>query len=97
MGSFHTDMEVRAPTVGNIIILWPDIINRNTLIPEINECVCVSQSALDVKVCHLLFRQNRTCLHVCVCIILAQTYIPNCSCKVEMKRKHGLSVPLRPD
>lgn len=39
MGSFHTDMEVRTPTVGNIIILWPDmIINRNTLLPEISVC-----------------------------------------------------------
>lgn len=48
MGSFHTDMEVRTPTVGNIIIFWLDIyiINRNTLLPEINECVYECQNLL---------------------------------------------------
>lgn len=41
MGSFHTNMEVRTPAVGNVIILLPDIINRNTLLPEIDYFVHV--------------------------------------------------------
>lgn len=53
MGSFHTNMEVRTPAVGNVIILLPDIINRNTLLPEIDyfvhvrgcfRCICFSQA-----------------------------------------------------
>lgn len=36
MGNFHTDMEVRTPTVGNIIILEPDPITGNILLPDIN-------------------------------------------------------------
>lgn len=72
MGNFHSDMEVRTPTVGNIISLWPDIINRNTLLANINECLfiricfkCLSeQLAIPVK---------RKCACVCVCLMLAQT------------------------
>lgn len=50
-----------------------------------------------LKVYNLIFRWNKMCLHVCVCMMLAQTKIPNCSCHIQMRWQHSLSVPLRPD
>lgn len=60
MGSFHTDMEVRTPTVGIIIISGPFIINRNALLPEINELVFAKVS-LDLEILTFLH-----VLYVCI-------------------------------
>lgn len=58
MGSFQIDMEVRTPAVGNIIIPGPHIINRNSLLLDVNECVFVKVCFKCMYVC------SKTFLHV---------------------------------